>query len=71
MFWERESISLRREMLFEIQKTLCNHHRNQTGPHAHPEGDFLAPEEHGFPASAPAAALAQSETSTMEAARQG
>jgi len=47
MFWERESHAERREILFEIQKTLCNHHRNQTGPHAHPKADFLAPDHFG------------------------
>ena len=56
MFWERESHAERREILFEIQKTLCNHHRNQVGPHVHPETDFLAPDHFGpfLPMEAPA-----------------
>jgi hypothetical protein len=44
MFWERESPTRRREMLFEIQKMLCSHHRDHVGPQVHPENDFFAPE---------------------------
>jgi hypothetical protein len=56
MFWERESHAERREILFEIQKTLCNHHRTQSGEHVHPKADFLAPDHFGpfLPVEAPA-----------------
>jgi len=40
IFWERESRTQRREALFEIQKTLCNHHRHNDGPIVHPQHDF-------------------------------
>jgi len=47
MFWERQSRTERKEILFEIQKTLCDHHRNQNGPDVHPHTDFLAPDYFG------------------------
>jgi hypothetical protein len=47
MFWERQSRIERKEILFEIQKTLCNHHRIHTGPDVHPQADFLAPDHFG------------------------
>jgi hypothetical protein len=43
MSWEGGSNVSRREILFEIQKTLCDHHRNQRGMRVHPEAEFLAP----------------------------
>jgi hypothetical protein len=61
MFWEQESHAERKEIFFEIQKTLCNHHRMQAGPHVHPETEFLAPDHFGpfLPVSAPAPARVQ------------
>jgi hypothetical protein len=44
MFWERQSRAERREILFEIQKALCQHHRDEKSRQAHPEGGFLMPE---------------------------
>jgi hypothetical protein len=40
---------------------LCNQHRNNTGPHAHPETDFLAPDYFGpfLPLTATASTQAQ------------
>jgi hypothetical protein len=37
----------RAETLREIAKTLRNHHRNQSGPEAHPDRGFLIPERKG------------------------
>jgi hypothetical protein len=42
--WERRSVPEVTNVLFEIQKNLCNHHREQTGPQAHPESGVLIPE---------------------------
>ncbi len=42
--WEREPRIEYTEILFEIQKTLCNHHRNQIGSQAHPQSGMLVPE---------------------------
>jgi hypothetical protein len=42
--WERRSFLEVTKILFEIQKNLCNHHREQTGPQAHPESGVLIPE---------------------------
>jgi hypothetical protein len=47
MTWERESGSERKEVLFEIQKTLCDHHRNNPGVDAHPRTEFVAPDHFG------------------------
>jgi hypothetical protein len=44
MFWERQSLSERRETLREMQKTLRNQHRSHKGSEAHPSGGFLVPE---------------------------
>jgi hypothetical protein len=63
MFWDRQSNSERKEILFEIQKTLCNHHRNQTGQHVHPVTDFMAPDYFGpfLPLTATASTQAQAQ----------
>jgi hypothetical protein len=34
--WERRPVSEVTKVLFEIQKKLCSHHRDQNGPQAHP-----------------------------------
>jgi hypothetical protein len=44
LMWERRSVPEVTKVLFEIQKNLCNHHREQTGPQAHPESGVLIPE---------------------------
>lgn len=61
MFWDRQSNSERKEILFEIQKTLCSHHRNKSGVHVHPETEFLVPDYFGpfLPMSATASTQAQ------------
>jgi hypothetical protein len=42
--WERRPVSEITKVLFEIQKKLCNHHRDQSGPQAHPPIGMLIPE---------------------------
>ncbi|MGA2650637.1 MAG: hypothetical protein ABSF28_08945 [Terracidiphilus sp.] len=42
--WERRPVSEVMNVLFEIQKKLCNHHREEAGPQAHPESGVLIPE---------------------------
>jgi len=42
--WERRPVSEVTNVLFEIQKKLCSHHRDQTGPQAHPASGMLIPE---------------------------
>jgi len=42
--WERRTVPEVTKVLFEIQKNLCNHHREHTGPQAHPESGVLMPE---------------------------
>jgi hypothetical protein len=42
--WERRPVSEVTKVLFEIQKYLCSHHRDHTGPQAHPESGLLIPE---------------------------
>jgi hypothetical protein len=44
LIWEQQSSSESPEALLEIQKTLCNHHRDHTGPQAHPQSGYLFPE---------------------------
>jgi hypothetical protein len=44
VFWERQSRSERISAMREIQKTLRNHHRNQSGPQAHPANAFMVPQ---------------------------
>jgi hypothetical protein len=44
IFWERQSRAERTEALREIQKTLRGHHRDQSGPAAHPRSGFVIPE---------------------------
>jgi hypothetical protein len=63
MFWEQESHTERKEILFEIQKTLCNHHRLQAGPNVHPETEFMAPDHFGpfLPVSVPASMRVQAQ----------
>jgi len=42
--WERRPVAEVTKVLFEIQKNLCNHHQEQTGPQAHPESGVLIPD---------------------------
>jgi hypothetical protein len=42
--WEREPRTEYTEILFEIQKTLCNHHRNHIGSQPHPPSGLLVSE---------------------------
>ncbi|MGA2167357.1 MAG: hypothetical protein ABSG62_04045 [Terracidiphilus sp.] len=57
MFWDRQSRPERQEAQREIQKTLRQHHRNQKGLEAHPNGGFLVPEWNGSVAASGAAIL--------------
>jgi hypothetical protein len=42
--WERKPNSRFSDILFEIQKSLCDHHRDQMGPQAHPQSGILVPD---------------------------
>jgi hypothetical protein len=42
--WDRKPNSGITDVLFEIQKSLCDHHRDQKGPQAHPQNGILIPE---------------------------
>ena len=42
--WERRPVLEFTTVLFEIQKNLCNHHRDQIGPQAHPQSGVLIPD---------------------------
>jgi hypothetical protein len=55
LFWERQSRSERIEAIRDIQHTLRNHHRNDKGPDAHPNENFLVPEWSGANAGSGAA----------------
>jgi len=63
MSWEWEANAERKEILFEIQKTLCSHHRNQTVDKVHPKTEFLAPDHFGPFLPAAAASPSRSEYS--------
>ncbi|MGA9672894.1 MAG: hypothetical protein WBQ94_27000, partial [Terracidiphilus sp.] len=41
--WERKPSSGIADLLFEIQKSLCGHHQDQKGPHAHPQSGVVIP----------------------------
>jgi hypothetical protein len=41
LFWERETPMERAKALQEIERTLRNHHRKESGPQAHPQHGFL------------------------------
>ena len=47
LFWERHTRMEQADALREIDKTLRNHHRSQSGPDAHPQRGFLVPEWNG------------------------
>jgi hypothetical protein len=47
LFWERQSRTERAEALRDIQDTLRRHHRENLGPHVHPQTGFLVPEWNG------------------------
>ena len=51
LLWEQQPRSDRPSALFEIQKTLCNHHHGQTGRQAHPQSGLLSSEWDGFHAA--------------------
>lgn len=65
IFWERESRAQRRESLFEIQKILCNHHRQNEGPLVHPQHDFAILQLNGSMAGAGEAIRGQSPSMAM------
>jgi hypothetical protein len=45
LIWDQQPGSDCASALFEIQKSLCNHHhRDQKGPEAHPQSGYLFPE---------------------------
>jgi hypothetical protein len=39
--WERKPNSRITDVLFEIQKSLCDHHHKQMGPQAHPQSGVV------------------------------
>jgi hypothetical protein len=45
--WERKPSPEITDVLFEIQKTLCNHHTDQKGRQAHPKSGLLIPDWNG------------------------
>ena len=47
LYWERQNKMERAAALGEIAKTLRGHHRDKSGPEAHPQRGFLAPEWKG------------------------
>jgi len=47
MMWERQSRAERTEAMYEVQKVLRSHHRNQPGPQAHPQGGFQISSRNG------------------------
>ncbi len=56
LYWERHNKMERTQALSEIAKTLRSHHRDKSGPEAHPQRGFLVPEGRG-PASVSGAAV--------------
>ena len=44
LYWERHNRMERTQALSEIAKTLRSHHRDKSGPEAHPQRGFLVPE---------------------------
>ncbi len=47
LYWERHNKMERAQALSEIAKTLRSHHRDKSGPEAHPQRGFLVPEGRG------------------------
>jgi len=47
MFWDRQSRTERLAAIHEIQETLRRHHREVSGPEAHPKESFPVPEWSG------------------------
>lgn len=45
LLWERQPHSDSTEILFEIQKKLCKHHKINKDRRAHPRSGFLFPEQ--------------------------
>jgi hypothetical protein len=56
LYWERQNKIERAQALSEVAKTLRSHHRDKSGPEAHPQRGFLVPEFRG-PASDSGAAV--------------
>ncbi len=56
LYWERQTRTERAIALAEIGKTLRGHHRDKSGPEAHPQSGFLVPESNG-PAAIPGASV--------------
>jgi len=65
IFWEWQSRSERAEALFEIQRTLCNHHRDQRGTQAHPQSGFLVSEWNGSIAPSGAEVFGRAQTCAL------
>ena len=59
MFWDRQSLTERKEAIKDIQKTLRHQHRSQGGKAAHPNGGFLVPEWKGSNSASGASILGQ------------
>jgi hypothetical protein len=62
MFWERQSLKERIELMREIQHTLRHQHRNRPGSEAHPSAGFMVPEWNGSDAGSEAAFHANAPT---------
>jgi hypothetical protein len=45
--WERKPNLKITDILFEIQKSLCDHHHDQKGPQAHPQSGIVDPDWNG------------------------
>jgi len=57
LYWERQNKMERTHALGEIAKTLRSHHRDKSGPEAHPQRSFMVPEFNGPVSDSGAAVL--------------
>jgi hypothetical protein len=62
LYWERQNKMERTQVLSQIAKTLRGHHRDKSGPEAHPQRGFLFPEWNSREAVSGAAVLGSAPT---------